>query len=91
MFKTLITACNRYLWIFIHPVGQTDRLVFRSFQHRDLVRAFFAGAVVSLRAAGSHVSVNSMEREINRMAAPDWLPDARFLPPRPKRTETKKL
>lgn len=81
MFKTLITACNRYIWTFMHP-PKADRLKFASVQHRSLIRAFFCGAVESLVAEGNNAAAAALLSDLKRIADVNWWPDRRFLPPR---------
>ena len=81
MFKTLIIACNRYVWTFMHP-PTTVRLKFGSVQHRELIRAFFGGAVETLMAEGNNAATAALLSDLKRIADVNWWPDRRFLPPR---------
>jgi hypothetical protein len=74
-FDQLVAACNRFLWVHLYPTGN---LVFRSQQHRDLVRTFFAGAFEMLIALNDKQTGISLIEEYAKMADPNWWPDERF-------------
>jgi hypothetical protein len=77
-FYTMIMLCNQYLWKYLYPSGQ---LVFRSLQHRDLVRTFFAGCFELAMVMDDKEMVEGWVAEYEVMSKPNWLPDQRFEPP----------
>lgn len=81
-YDELITRCNEFLFKHMYP-GST--LEFRSRQHVDLVRTFFAGVMEGLISVGEaghrpivEPIVTQLLDEVGKMAATDWLPDERF-------------
>ena len=79
-FAELVKRCNDFLYGHMYPDGQME---FCRSQHRDLVRTFFAGAFEGMMAIEDRESMEPLICEYEKMAAVNWWPDGRFMPPTP--------
>ncbi len=79
LWRSLVEPCNCFLYKHMYGHGSLD---FRSSQHRDLVRTFYAGVVEVLIATGQRDRVEEMVDDYRLMTEDTWLPGDEFKPPR---------
>ncbi len=72
-WERLVERCNSFVWGHMYP-GE----LIHPYQHRDIVRTFFAGIFEALILLGNKELGLELEPYYQEIAQADWLPGPEF-------------